>query len=599
MSEAQNVTDEWLKANYCKKEVMIVMRDGVKLFTAVYEPFSDTASERPIIMVRTPYGTKPYGKAFSHDLGTTMHNFVLNKYIIVYQSVRGTYMSEGVYENVPSLLRKHSNKYAVDEATDTYDTIEWLLHNTHNNGRVGIEGVSYPGFYAMAGALCGHPALRAVSPQAPVTDWFMGDDMHHNGALFLSDMYSFGSSFFRKKYNPTKHGRSCLVNADGFLYDYFREKPLYELLLPLKDSLEFLNAMMQHPNYDDFWKDRDISLLLRNVKPAVMLVGGEYDAEDCYGTFRTYKQLKKLSPGTETFLVEGPWYHGAWHNSDYDHLDGAFFGNGSADYFMDEIEYPFFSWYLEGKGKKPAPVNYLPSGETDPQVMSGKSSDRLWITSDKWPLKNVEYDKYYLGNDNTLSRKKPPLRISSLNYVSDPDFPVPYFHKNTESRGRDYMAGDQSFASKRADVLSFTGSELCDTLKIAGPLRVHLRASASGTDADFVVKLIDVRPDGYQMLVRGDVMPARFRNGFSKPKPLIPGKIFTVDFTMNDIYHYFLPGHKLMVQVQSSWFPLVAMNPQTFIDNPYRAVSDDYKKTSISVFTCGCEKSYIVLPTMK
>ena len=602
------ITDQWLLDHYTKREVMIPMRDGVNLSTSIYEPvksaFSgsgvDFSSGRPIIMTRTPYGIKPYGEKFAGELKSYMRNFVRNGYVIVFQSVRGTYMSEGSYENVrpfnPGKSVGHDGRVGTDEASDSYDTVDWLIHNVASNGKVGVKGVSYPGFYATLAGMSGHPSIKAISPQAPVTDWFMGDDIHHNGAIFLSDLCSFGGSFFRTRGGLTEKGMPGLVVPDKPIYDYYKGKPISEVLSPM-DTLAFMKDVISHPDYDSFWIRRNPTHFFRNMRCAVMVVGGLYDAEDCYGAIETFRILDKRFPKSDSYLVEGPWYHGGWRDLKYDHLDGSYFGTGSAAYFIDEIEYPFFAYYLEGKGNKPARINMLPSGETGKDLMDDRSSDNMWVRSSSWPLNNVTFRKLYLHGDRTVSFSHGGYP-ETISYISDPASPVPFFHGNPDSRGRDYMAGDQSFASERSDVISFTGRTLADTLAVAGPLKVHISFSSTGTDADIVVKLIDVRPDGYQMMVRGDVMPARYRDGFEKAEALKPGKRYSVTFTLNDVYHYFLPGHRLMVQVQSSWFPLVAMNPQTFVENQCKALANDYASACITLYFEKNANSYIEIPVL-
>jgi putative CocE/NonD family hydrolase len=592
------VTQEWVEKNYTKTEVMIPMRDGIKLFTAVYEPVetvsskgTDRQSGHPILMQRTPYAVDPYGEGYSSELSGAFREFALNRYVIVFQNVRGTLMSEGEYENIRPLSTDGSS----DDATDTYDTVDWLLENTHNNGNVGIKGVSYPGFYATMAALSGHPAIKAVSPQAPVTDWFMGDDIHHNGVLFLSDTYGFGGAFFRSRPGITIHRTTALVPVTKPNYDYFLEQgSLSDILKPFGDSLVFMNDIMNHPDYDTFWKDRVPTRYFRNVRPAMLVVGGEFDAEDWYGTVETYKQLVKKSPRTETYFVEGPWFHGGWRDEGYTHLGGAYFPEGSATYFKEKVEYPFFAYYLEGKGQRPAPVTFLPSGETQ----KGKHLTPLWMTSQSWPPKS-QMTKVFLSGDSSLSFRKPSVRHSSQTYTSDPQNPVPYFATISKGRDKAYMTGDQTFAQKRNDVLTYTGAILEDTLKVEGPIDVHLKVSTTSEDADFVVKLIDVREDGYEMLIRGDIMRGRYRKSFTHPLPLKVGKVTTVDFRMCDIAHYFLPGHRLMVQVQSSWFPLAARNPQTYVKNLYKATKSDYRKADITIYHQRSASSYITLPVVK
>lgn len=601
----RNVTGEWLKENYTKREVMIPMRDGARLYTAVYEPVSSSEA-KPVMLVRTPYSLRPYGFeageepskdrfAYSSGMWGDLLNYAADGYVIVLQNVRGTYLSEGEFENIrPHLSGKaggKTTKRIVDEATDTYDTVEWLLANTGNNGNIGVKGTSYPGYYATMAALSRHPAIKAVSPQAPVTDWFMGDDAHHNGALCLADCYRFGSSMYRSRKAPSTKGMKRLVSIDSDLYEYFLGKPLSELSAFFGDTLAFWNKMVSHPDYDKFWKDRNPSYHLKDIEPAVLVTGGFYDAEDCYGAFNTYTQLKKLSPECDLYLAAGPWHHGGWRSRSVSSIAGAWFGEASGEYYLDDIEYPFFRYYLEGKGEKPARVNVLPSGETMRSRMEGLPSTSFWEAYSTWPPENASPTRIYLSGTDSLNMSGRSQDVGFRTFTSDPSNPVPYMEVKSSGRDHGYMAADQTFASVRNDVLTYSGKVLSDTLHLAGPVKAHVELRldlpdgtySKNMDADIVVKLIDVRPDGYQMLVRGDVMPVRYRGGFGKAKAVKAGKVFSVDFTMCDIDHYFLPGHSLMIQIQGSWFPLIAMNPQTFVRNPFLATKDDYRPINISV----------------
>lgn len=601
----RNVTEEWLRENYTKREVMIPMRDGARLYTAVYEPVSSSEA-KPVMLVRTPYSLRPYGFeageepskdrfAYSSGMWGDLLNYAADGYVIVLQNVRGTYLSEGEFENIrPHLSGKaggKTTKRIVDEATDTYDTVEWLLANTGSNGNIGVKGTSYPGYYATMAALSRHPAIKAVSPQAPVTDWFMGDDAHHNGALCLADCYRFGSSMYRSRKAPSTKGMKRLVSIDSDLYEYFLGKPLSELSAFFGDTLAFWNKMVSHPDYDKFWKDRNPSYHLKDIEPAVLVTGGFYDAEDCYGAFNTYTQLKKLSPECDLYLAAGPWHHGGWRSRSVSSIAGAWFGEASGEYYLDDIEYPFFRYYLEGKGEKPARVNVLPSGETMRSRMEGLPSTSFWEAYSTWPPENASPTRIYLSGTDSLNMSGRSQDVGFRTFTSDPSNPVPYMDVKSSGRDHGYMAADQTFASVRNDVLTYSGKVLSDTLHLAGPVKAHVELRldlpdgtySKNMDADIVVKLIDVRPDGYQMLVRGDVMPVRYRGGFGKAKAVKAGKVFSVDFTMCDIDHYFLPGHSLMIQIQGSRFPLIAMNPQTFVRNPFLATKDDYRPINISV----------------
>ena len=392
------VDESWVKENYEKREVMIPMRDGKHLHTTIYQP--SESKDRPILMVRTPYSCAPYGDGFRDELWNKMEEYVRNSYIIVYQDVRGRFMSEGEYVNVRP-FNPHKSGSETDESSDTYDSIEWLLKNTDNNGAVGVTGMSYPGFYATMAALSGHPALKAVSPQAPILDWFKGDDVHHNGALMLLDIYSFSTYMFKEHDNPCKedHGLQSPIGNDA--YSWFLEKKTPSAFTEaLPAELQFWNEILEHPDYDHYWQDRSLESHLKDIRPAVLVVGGEYDTDDCYGALNTYRLIKENSPQTDLHFVYGPWYHGSWQNKDFKGLGPWHLGAGAAEYFLKKIEYPFFRHYLEGRGKAPAPVSVYPSGSDS------------WITMKEWPAELVEYKSIYLREDRILSFEKPVLEKS-------------------------------------------------------------------------------------------------------------------------------------------------------------------------------------------
>ena len=578
------IDEKWLEDNYSKTEAMVAMRDGVKLYTSVYQPVD--SDDHPVLLVRTPYSCAPYGDGWKGDLTEYMTEFLRNKYILVFQDVRGRYMSEGEYENVrPYNPDKSGNE--IDEASDTYDTIEWLLANTDNNGSVGVTGMSYPGFYATMAALSGHPALKAVSPQAPILDWFKGDDVHHNGALMLMDIYSFAPYMFKKHDNPVEedHGLPSPIGPDA--YSWFLDKLTpANMTAALPDTLQFWNEILAHPDYDGYWKERSLEPYLKDIEPAILVVGGEFDTDDCYGALNTYKLIRENSPQTDLHFVYGPWTHGGWHNSDYEGLGDRKFGENLSRYFMEKIEYPFFRYYLEGKGKRPEPVYLFASGSEEWQVM------------EKWPADGIDYTPLYFSENSSLSFDQPLELQSSATYISDPLSPVP-FMEDASRRNNAYMVADQIFASMRSDVLTYTSPVIEETLKLHGPLQVRLDLAISSEDADIVVKFIDVHPDGYQMLVRGDVFPIRYRYGYDKPVKANPGEVLHLEFTMNDIAHWVLPGHKMMVQIQSSWFPLVNLNPQTYMTDIYEADREDYISSEITIYHQKDATSHIVLPILR
>lgn len=605
-ARGQKLSPKWLVENYTKREVMVPMRDGVKLYTAVYEPVEGLTAKpdsawtgaqaapggpHPIIMMRTPYSLGPYGKTFSDNLRVYMRTYAEQRYIIVYQNVRGTYLSEGDFENVRPV-----GKAEPDDATDTYDTVDWLLANTHNNGKVGVKGISYNGYYSTVAALSAHPAIAAVSPQAPIADWFVGDDAHFGGE-FQMGMYTFGLSFMRKRRSPTIRRAAPLLTIDKDVYDYFYEyEDASSLFATLKDSLDFINQLRRHPAYDDFWAERNPLSQLGKARAAMLVVGGWYDAEDCYGSFETYRKAMELGPEGKVFLVAGPWSHGAWKSLDYDHLSDAWFGKGLALDFLKDMEYPFFAYYLEGKGERPAPVTILPSGET----MKNKVGGTEWERTEAWPKQEARPARLYLSEGETLSFDEPESLKFSFKYVSDPRRPVPYCGETSSDWNRGSWCGDQKFATRRTDVISFLSPVLTDTLKVEGVIRAHIKVQASTTDADIIVKVVDIRPDGYQAQIRFGLMPLRFRKGFDKPEAAVPGETVSLDFAMNDLAHHFMPGHRIMVQIQSSMFPFVWMNPQKFMENPYFAGPEDYQTSEISIISGSAEEaSYLDLPIIR
>lgn len=589
---AQDIDRQWVEENYSKREVMIPMRDGIELFTAIYEPgqcsLAGGNEGHPIIMTRTPYSCKPYGDGFSDALYGYMKYFARNGYIIVFQDVRGRYMSGGEYENVRPFKPVKSGS-ETDEASDTYDTIEWLVKNTDNNGNVGVTGVSYPGFYATMAALCGHPALKAVSPQAPILDWYKGDDAHHNGVFMLLDTYFFGGSFYRPFRTPYKKLPKYSNPVDRDVYEYFLEKgTMADVRASLQEELPFMDSIMAHPDYDRFWQERSLEPHLKDIAPAVLVVGGTFDTDDCYGTVNTYRLVKDNSPQTDIHFVYGPWYHGGWHNASYTSLGDVYFGEDMSGYFMREIEYPFFRYYLEGKGERPSKVSVYASG-------SGR-----WESYSAWPLPGISYVPAYLGDGGSLSLSRPDRKFRGVStYVSDPMDPVPYLPDAGKGRDNTYMVADQGFLDSRDDVLSFYAPVQSDTLKLCGPVQVALSMSVTSDDVDIIVKLVDVNHDGSSMLIRGDVFRAKYRNGFETPEPVEPGSIFSLDFTMPDIAHYILPGHRLMVQIQSTWFPLIDRNPQKFMANTYEAAEGDFKTAEVSVYHGRRYRSCVYLPVVE
>lgn len=602
----------WIRDNYIKMEKTIPMRDGIHLFTAIYMP-KDNSEKHPILMNRTPYSCRPYGENNWREFWNSHWKYYMREnYIIVIQDVRGRWMSEGNFVDVRP-FNKDKTGNEIDEASDTYDAIEWLTKNLpNNNGNVGVFGISYPGFYSTMAAASGHPALKAVSPQAPVTDWFMGDDFHHNGAFFQMDGFSFYSGFGKPRPKPTTAGSRGFDFPIRDNYKFYLENPPSKLMQLIGDSVAFWKEMYAHSNYDDWWQARDARRAMYHIKPAMLVVGGLFDAEDCWGALNLYKAIEKQNPGIHNKIVMGPWSHGQWSRGEGNSLGNIRFGTSTSIWYQNTIEIPFFNYHLKGKGDEPdiAEATIFITGENK------------WKKFDQWPPKQVQPRPIYLASDGALSWNLPTyLKAGSFSeYISDPEHPVPYTEDVHQSRTNAYMTDDQRFASRRPDVLTFETAPLEEDLTLAGVLTANLKVNISGTDADFVVKIIDVFPEnfryagdvaqqgragggsymmaGYQMLVRGEIMRGRFRNSFEKPDAFKPGKIETVKFDLPDIAHTFKKDHKLMIQVQSSWFPLADMNPQQFI-NIYEAKQEDYKKAAIRIYHDGTNASSIIIPILR
>ena len=588
------------------------MRDGVRLFTSIYTP-NDSLEKHPILMTRTPYNCAPYGTDKYRKFYDNYHKeYLKEKYIMVVQDVRGRFMSEGVYEDIRPFNPVKKDK-ETDEASDTYDTIDWLIKNLrNNNGNVGVFGISYPGFYSTMAALSNHPALKAVSPQAPVTDWFIGDDFHHNGAFMLMDAFSFYSTFGRPRPKLTTEWPK---DIDFFTKDSYNFYLQYGCLQNLTnnfmgDSILFWKDLMNHPNQDEWWNKRTVTNYINTVKPAMLVVGGLFDAEDCFGAWKTYSTIEKQNSTNNNRLVMGPWSHGAWAKTDGSRLGNVQFGSKTSEWYQKNIELPFFNYYLKGKGKVPniAEASIFFTGENK------------WRLLPQWPPAKIQPRELYFNKDKELKWEAPVQAAGSekpkdadiyTEYISDPSTPVPYNEGIHFERTREYMTDDQRFASRRPDVLTFVTEVLHKDVTIGGSILADLMVSTTGTDADFVVKLIDVFPDnfqysdtdkyimnGYQMLVRGEVMRGKYRNSYEKPEAFVPKKITNVQFALPDVAHTFKKGHKIMVQVQSSWFPLVDRNPQKFLDI-YHAKDEDFQKASIKVYHGQGINSKLVLPVLE
>jgi putative CocE/NonD family hydrolase len=574
---------------YDKKEIYITMRDGVRLFTSVYTP-KNTSVKHPILLNRTPYNIEPGGPDGYRSSLQAYSRYIEESFIMVFQDVRGKYMSEGVYEDIrPVIPVKKSNK-DIDESTDTWDTVDWLVKNVpNNNGRVGIYGISYPGFYSTMGIIGAHPAVKAVSPQAPVTAWFLGDDFHHNGAFFLLDCFSFFFSNGLPHREPTRTGFPRFIWPTSDNYDFFLSLGADKNIAPryFGDSVKFWNDAFNHPDYDEFWKARDPRPYLTNVIPAVMTVGGWFDAEDLYGALHIYSAIENQnSKAVKNTIVMGPWSHGQWAAGQATHLGNIYWGMDANKKYI-ELEKDFFNYYLKDKGSP-----------SIPEALIFVTGTNEWRSFDTWPPKNIAEKSLYFYPSGKLGFKPSELKESYDEYVSDPMKPVPYTEDVHTRRTAEYMTDDQRFASRRPDVMVYQTDALDADITLTGPLMADLFVSTTGTDADYVVKLIDVFPPeaeamynanievplgGYQMLVRGEVFRGRYRNSFEKPEAFIPGRVTEVKYELPDVSHTFRKGHRIMIQVQNSWFPLVDRNPQKFV-NIYKCSDNDFQKATHRIY---------------
>jgi putative CocE/NonD family hydrolase len=595
-----------LRERYTKYEYRIPMRDGVRLFTTVYVP-KDAGRGYPFLMQRTPYsagvnadGALHYGVDYVPQRIGPSVELEDSGYIFVKQDVRGRYMSEGRWQE----MTPHANQARVagegNESQDMHDTVEWLLKNVpNNNGKVGILGISYPGFYTAASIIDSHPAIKAASPQAPVTDLYMGDDAYHGGAFMLAANFDFYAAFTEEQ-NPTPlpktWGDFDYGVADG--YDYFLQRlTLSNIASSMSDKQRALfSPMIENDTYGAFWKSRNIAPHLKNVKAAVLTVGGWFDAEDLQGPFTTYQAIERNNPGTFNALVVGPWVHGGWAGGEGKSLGRVQFDTKTGEYFRKNIQFPFFEQHL--KGVKPE--------KAVAEVTSFETGTNVWRQYTAWPPQGAQPRVLYFGANGGLGWQKPatqPDQDSGYDeYVSDPKKPVPYIGYPATGVPKEYMVSDQRFAATRTDVLVYQTAPLDEDVTIAGPVSPHLFVSTTGTDADFIVKLIDVYPNefpagdserqrgkdvpapqatmaGYQQLVRGNPIRGKFRNSFEKPEPFVPGQVTAVNYQLGNVHHTFRRGHRIMVQVQSSWFPLVDLNPQTFIEIP-KAKPEDFVKAT-------------------
>lgn len=576
-----------VKDHYNKQEVDIIMRDGVKLHTTIYSP-KDTSKKYPILMQRTPYSSRPYGEGeFRSKIGP--NEFLMKEgNIIVYQDVRGRWMSEGTYDNMRAYIPNKKGK-EFDEASDTYDTIDWLVKNVENtNGKVGIWGISYPGFYATYSLLDSHPALKAVSPQACIGDFYF-DDFHHNGAYLLS-YWRATAVFGYEKTEPTKetwYSFPDLKSEDQ--YQFFLDAgPLSNLDKYYKEDNVFWTQLKEHPDYDEFWQKRGIIQHLKDIKPAVMVVGGLFDAEDLYGPFETYKNIENKSQNYN-IMVFGPWSHGDWaRNKKRQAIGNVYFGDDLSLNYQKNVETKFFNHFLKGEANDNTGL---------PEIQIFDTGKKEWNAYESWPPKNTEKKTFYLSENDQLTDAS---GAGSSEFISDPKKPVPYSEDiKMVFTPRKYMTDDQRFAARRPDVLVFETPVLNEDVTLSGEILTKLNVSTTGTDADWVVKLVDVHPNdakdteetqeylkmaNYHMMVRSEVIRGRYRNDFSKPEPFTANEKTEVNLKLQDVHHTFKKGHKIQIQVQSTWFPLIDLNPQTFVKNIFKAEKSDFKKQTHKVY---------------
>jgi putative CocE/NonD family hydrolase len=581
-----------LQDTYTKREVLIPMRDGVKLFTAIYTP-KDRKQAYPILLQRTPYSVAPYGEQAYPALLGPSPRFDQEGFVFVFQDVRGRLMSEGDFVNMRP--QRAASGAAIDESTDTYDTIEWVLkHVEGNSGKVGQWGTSYPAYYAATALLSGHPALKAVAPQAPIVDWFQGDDFHRNGALWLPHAFNFLVHFDQPHMTPN-HVPPKVFNygtADG--YAWFLRLGSTGATRPLTRDIAFWNQMLDHPDYDAFWQARNLRPHLKDVQPAVLTVGGWFDAENLFGSLQVFKTLERQSPATQSHLVMGPWSHGGWERGEGDHLGPVRFGAKTTEWFQSQVILPFFLQHLKGtKDLRLARATVFETGAN------------RWHHLEAWPPREARAAALYLQPNGQLTFRPPTPEGGADSFISDPAKPVPYTEQVAIGMTQEYMSADQRYAERRPDVLVFQTEPLKEDLTLAGPLRPELFVATTATDADWVVKLVDVYPDdfkyphnrgevapaasapnplgGYQQLVRGEVMRGKYRNSLEHPEAFTPDQPTRVAWSMNDVFHTFKKGHRVMVQLQSSWFPLMDRNPQVFM-NINQARPEDYRKATHTLF---------------
>ncbi|MEQ1584716.1 MAG: CocE/NonD family hydrolase [Cyclobacteriaceae bacterium] len=597
---------------YAKRNAMISMRDGVKLNTVIYYP-KKSSSSLPILLLRTPYGVNDIPSPNKRDYTIDMAK---DGYIFVFQDIRGRYRSEGIFE-MQRFTRDKKNPKAIDESTDTYDAIEWLLKNIpDNNGKVGMYGISYDGWTTMMGTIDPHPALKAVSEQATPSDMWIGDDFHHNGAFRLS--YGFEYAYMEEASKEDAH----------FSFDQYDTYEWYLKLGPLSKvnekyfhgKIPTWNNFVTHPDYDEFWKKQSLPYRLDAPTVPNLHVAGYWDQEDFYGPLKAYEVLEKKDTRNQNFIVIGPWNHGGWGRSSGDHLGNIKFGMPTGEQFRKEIQASWFAFHLKGKTTPPSPeapplaVTAISNGKFA-EAITFQTGSNTWQSYDAWPpLGKTNLKNLYFQSNGKLSFDAPAGTESFDQYISDPAHPVPYRSRPIEatyspgSRWYTWLTEDQRFVHNRPDVLSWVSDELTEDIAVTGNLIANLFASTSGTDSDWVVKLIDVYPEifpedpkmgGYQFMIANDVFRGRYRNSFEKPEPVKSNEVNKYAIDLHAVNHVFKKGHKIMVQVQSTWFPIIDRNPQKYVPNIFEAKESDFLSAKQNIYRSEKFPSHVVIPVVK
>ena len=581
-------------SHYDKQEYMIPMRDGIKLYTQVYSPKNRTI-EYPILLTRTPYSVGDYGAdRFKSVIGPS-GDFAREGYIVAYQDVRGKFKSEGRFIHHPPYIANKTGPQDVDESSDAYDTIDWLLkHHPGHNGRVGIWGISAAGYTTAMGMIHAHPALKAASPQASPGDQFLGDDYHHYGAFRLMYAFEWTSGNARLRAGPTESRPTPFDYGTPDGYRFFLDLgPLRNVNEKyFKDDVPTWNEFVAHPDYDSYWQSKNVMKDMRNIGFAVLNVIGWFDAEDYFGPWGIYRSIEAMNPVNQSRVVVGPWSHGGWARGEGKALGAIQFGSNTSEYFRTQVELPFFNYYLKDRGEMKLP-----------EALVFETGTNQWKAYGTWPPQEAKPAMLYLQAGGKLSFVKPAAESTADSFLSDPNKPVPYTSEIRTTQGHLWVIEDQRFAASRPDVLTYQTDVLQDDFTIAGPIEATLYASTTGTDADWVVKLIDVFPGNapdntpnpcnvrmgdYQMMLAAEVFRSKYREGFDRPVPLPPGQVTRIEFDLLDKNHTFRRGHRIMVQIQSSWFPLIDRNPQKFVDI-FKATPSDF---TTATHTVQCSSTY-------